>query len=289
MKIHNVAQKSDEWKALRAECFTASNLGSWLLEPVKVTLTVKEIEAKLDALGIVRKGITKRDDLLAILPNPEQYAVLCEGARTAIISQLKQERLAKLRKRDPDSLAIEEQIYLRRENEIQEKSDKAFEYNIPVKYGNELEPYARSRYESMTGYEVAEVGFCTASFDGLGCSPDGLIYSGRPIEHAGNVEVIDFTLSHGLELKCPIPETHLAWLDDGVLPSVHEIQVHVSMICCEVDTWHFLSYCPGEIEFLITVKRDEFTDKLERGLKILIAEKAKLKAKFSAMWGKVKP
>ena len=271
MKIHNVIQKSPEWHHLRSMCFTASELGSWVLEPVKVTLTVEEIKAKLDELRIARKGITKREDLLAILPDPDQYATLCDGARTAIIAKIKQERLTALRKQEPDSLSVEEQIFLDRENELQAASDRSFEYNIPVKYGNMLEPFARSQYESMTGYEVQEVGFCTADFPGFGCSPDGLT-------------ALDFPNPHGLEIKCPVPTTHLSWLLDGKLPEIHELQVHSSMICCGVDRWDFFSFCPGELPLLIEVRRDEFTDKVERGLKIIIAEKAKVKAKLSAMW-----
>jgi len=42
MKIHqNITQGSDEWLALRALNFTASELGAWALEPVRVTLTVE--------------------------------------------------------------------------------------------------------------------------------------------------------------------------------------------------------------------------------------------------------
>jgi hypothetical protein len=273
-------QKSPEWHALRAEHFTASELGPWVIEPVKVNLTVDEIKAKIDAEGISRKGITKRDDLLECLsaagfaPEPE----LCEGAQTAIIGKIKQERLAKMRNADPETLTMEESIYLERELELAAKRDRDFAYNIPVKYGNMLEPFARSFYESRTGFEVQEVGF--VSQDGFGCSPDGLVVDPSLIvlnEWSPNY-------SHGLEIKCPVPETHIAWLRAGGLPDCHKLQVHASMICCEVSRWDFLSYCPGEVPLLVQVEWDEFTDNLAAGLRVLVAEKRKMKAWLGELW-----
>jgi hypothetical protein len=89
MKIHHdIEQGSQEWHELRAKNFTASELGEWVLEPLKITLTVDELKQELDRLGVPRKGLTKRDDLIAVLPNPANYLELCEGARTAIIKKI---------------------------------------------------------------------------------------------------------------------------------------------------------------------------------------------------------
>jgi hypothetical protein len=126
----------------------------------------------------------------------------------------------------------------------------------------------------MTGYEVLEVGF--VSQDGFGCSPDGLtIYA-------------DGNCRHGVEIKCPVPETHLAWLWEhektGQMPECHKLQVHASMVCCEVSRWDFFSYCPGDVPMHVIVERDEFTDQLEAGLKKLLAEKKRIKAWLAAMW-----
>jgi hypothetical protein len=275
-------QKSPEWHALRAEHFTASELGPWVTEPVKISLTVEGIKKVLDCMGIPRKGITGRDDLLALLPNRDAYAELCEGAQTAIIGKIKQERLAKMRNADPETLTMEESIYLERELELAAKRERDFSYNIPVKYGNLLEPFARSFYESRTGYEVTEVGF--VSQDGFGCSPDGLVYATEFYDHSGNVQVIDKIPAHGIEIKCPVPETHIAWIRAGGLPDCHKLQVHASMICCEVSRWDFLSYCPGEVPLLVTVEWDEFTDKLAAGLRVLVAEKRKMKAWLGELW-----
>jgi hypothetical protein len=70
------------------------------------------------------------------------------------------------------------------------------------------------------------VGF--VSQDGFGCSPDGLIY-----QFTGST-VYPNKPTHGLEIKCPSPETHIEWLLDGKLPDCHKLQVHASMIVCGV-------------------------------------------------------
>jgi hypothetical protein len=276
MKIHNVIQKSPEWHALRAEHFTASELGPWVLDPVRNTMTVDEIKAELDRIGMLRKGVTKRDELLSILPDLPEYQTLSDGAQTAIIGKVKQERLARMRNADAETLTMEESIYLEREIELEMKRERDFSYNIPVKYGNLLEPFARSFYESRMNCEVTEVGF--VSKDGFGCSPDGLIY------HAASLVVAPNQPNHGIEIKCPVPETHIAWLRAGGLPECHKLQVHASMICCEVRRWDFLSYCPGEVPLLVTVEWDGFTDQLADGLRVLVEEKRKMKQWLGELW-----
>lgn len=280
MKIHNCHQGDVRWHDIRSKCFTASELGQWAVEPVKVTLNVDEIKRMLDQFEIPRKGITKREDLLALLPEPERFAELCDGARTAILSKIKQGRLLSLMGRTFNEIGTEESIWLAREEELAAKSEKAFEYNIPVKYGKLLEPHARAFYERKTGFVVTEIGFIEHDSGGFGCSPDGLIYTPTP-DHkliTGNNTL------HGVEIKCPIPETHLEWLLDGVLPECHKLQVHACMAVTGLDTWDFFSHCPGEAPLLVTVERDDFTDQLEAGLKTLVLEKAKMMAKLSGLW-----
>lgn len=278
MKIHaDIKQGSTEWHRLRAFNFTASKLDTWALDPVKITLTVDDIKALLDASGIARKGTTKRDDLLELLPNAEAYAKLCDGAQTAIIAAIKAERMQLIRDKialhlhagDPMPWTQEEEIMFSREEELAAKDAKSFEYNIPVKYGNLLEPFAREYYEHETGHEVTEVGF--VEDEGFGCSPDGLI-----------ADALGW--SHGLEIKCPIPETHIAWLLEGSVPKDHRLQCHAGMACTGLNRWDFVSYCPGEKTLIVSMHRDDDTEKLAAGLKTLVAEKAKMKKRLALMW-----
>jgi hypothetical protein len=202
-------------------------------------------------------------------------AELCQGARTAIIKKITEGKRLALESRAFETLTMEDILWLDRQKEIAAKEEKSFDYNIPVKYGKELEPYARQYYARKTGCEVEEVGFIEHDSGGFGCSPDGLCKD-------------LFGYSHGVEIKCPIPETHLAWLDDWhkkkKFPEDHWIQCQTGMAVTGLNRWDFLSYCPGDMPLPITVHRDEFTDQLEAGLKTLVAEKAKMKAFFAELW-----
>lgn len=286
MKIYpDIIQGTPAWHRLRALNFTASEIGPFALEPVKITLTVEEIKAELSARKILFTGITKRDDLLAKLPGKEAYAKLTGGARTAIISQIKAERIQAIRDRialanaagEVFPMSEEEDILFSREEELAAKEEKQFEYNIPVKWGKRLEPFARAYYENLTGFTVSEVGFIEhgEGKSGFGCSPDGVIVSepDRPD-----------SAMHGIEIKCPIPETHIDWLLDGGLPDEHRFQVEMCMVCSGLDRWDFLSYCPGESPLLVTTHRSEFTERLLAGLHTLVAEKAKMKRVLAAKW-----
>ena len=267
MKIHNIEQRTPEWYAIRRGVFTASSVGEYALEPVRVTLTVDEVKGELDLLGIPRKGVTKKDDLIALLPDPSKYEELTKGALTAILKSISDEK-------PKDAWQIE----------MEDKAEKAMLYNIPVQRGNALEDDARRYYEQRTGYEVTQVGFITHEMGGFGCSPDGLIYENQLCKHAGNITVVDHTPTHGIEIKCPMNENAMRYLLDGELPEEYKLQVHMSMAVTGLNRWDFLSYCPGEAQLLLTIERNEYTEQLEAGLKRLVAEKRKIKAKLGALW-----
>lgn len=267
MITHNIEQRTPEWYAIRRGVFTASGVGEYALEPVRVTLTVDEVKAELDALGIPRKGVTKKDGLIALLLDPAKYEELTKGALTVILKSISDEK-------PKDAWQIE----------MEDKAEKAMAYNIPVQRGNALEDDARRYYEQRTGFEITQVGFITHETGGFGCSPDGLIYENQLCKHAGNITVIDCVPTHGLEIKCPMPETHMRYLLDGKLPDDYRMQIEMSLAVTGLNRWDFLSYCPGEAQLLVTIHRTEDTDKLEAGLKRLVAEKRKIKAKLGALW-----
>jgi hypothetical protein len=135
--------------------------------------------------------------------------------------------------------------------------------------GTRLESLARLKYEQMTGLEVKQAGFIDCGF--YGCSPDGLIYDGDK-------------LIKGLEIKCPTGHVHMRALLANEMPREHDMQVHFSMICAGVKEWDFMSYCPTDFDesegeyrnefppFLTTIHWNDFTDKLQAGLKAFIVE-----------------
>lgn len=107
--------------------------------------------------------------------------------------------------------------------------------------GNELEPDARLYYEIATGNTVSEVGFCKREGrHEYGVSPDGLIGD-----------------NGGLEIKCPSPSVHVAYLRAGVLPTKYTQQVQGCLLVTEREWWDFLSYHPEMPALLVRVHRDE--------------------------------
>lgn len=126
-----------------------------------------------------------------------------------------------------------------------------FQGNKFTEWGNDHEDEARRLYESIKGVEVEQRGWVQSNFsEFVGCSPDGM----------------------GLEIKCPMVDTHVSYLMAGELPKDYKLQVHGSMVVCERDSWDFMSYFPGLQPFILEVKRDEFTDKVEAGLKEFASE-----------------
>ncbi len=168
--------------------------------------------------------------------------------------------------------------------ELRAKEEKMFEYNIPVQRGNALEPEARAMYEQRTGNAVAEVGFLTDD-DGLfGCSPDGIIAEHGDLRMNPTAENIAANASWGLEIKCPIPETHMKWLLAGGLPDEHRCQVHGSMAVTGLNRWDFMSYCPGLPPLIVTVVRGSFTEEMAAGLSSLHAEYQRNGTKLKALY-----
>lgn len=263
-------QGSAEWLDARLGLFNASSLDTWILDPCPVRLTVPELKTELDIAGIVYPKAGKKDELLALLPEPDRFRDMTRGARTAIIRAIKEDVVKHLRAIPREDQTFEDRITLDREEEIAAKDARNFEFNIPVKYGNLLEPYARQEYEAVTGYEVEIVGQRVIAGGGAACSPDGII---------GN--------SHGLEIKCPTYETHIGWLLDyertGEMPEEHKIQINAGMAICELDRWDFISYCPGEANLIVSVFRSDFTEQVEAGLRLVIVEKKNLQEKLREM------
>ena len=106
--------------------------------------------------------------------------------------------------------------------------------------GTELEPLARQYYELSTGLEVQEVGFCKHDTMECGVSPDGLV-----------------GLDGGLEIKCPAPHTHVAYLRDGGLPIKYKQQVMGCLWITEREWWDFVSYHETMPVLQVRVYRDE--------------------------------
>jgi hypothetical protein len=107
-------------------------------------------------------------------------------------------------------------------------------------WGIENEPHAKHAYTARTGREIEEVGFVVPDdTDLFGCSPDGLI----------GVDGL-------IEVKCPAPETLIAYHWSGELPDQYRPQVQGQLLVtgrlwCDFWAWH-----PRVAPFLLRVEAD---------------------------------
>jgi hypothetical protein len=106
--------------------------------------------------------------------------------------------------------------------------------------GNELEPVAKSMYEFSREVEVVEVGLCLHDTYECGASPDGLVGD-----------------SGGIEIKCPLPGTHISYLRDGEIPSKYYPQVQGCLWITDREWWDFMSFHPSMEDLIVRVYRDE--------------------------------
>ncbi|MCP4833088.1 MAG: YqaJ viral recombinase family protein [Gammaproteobacteria bacterium] len=136
-----------------------------------------------------------------------------------------------------------------------------FRGNKYTEWGREHEVHARNMFRHLKDLAVVEVGFVISDkLQVVGCSPDGLVCSD------------DGEYIAGLEIKCPQPDTHVDYLLEGLLPDKYKLQVHGSMAVTGLDSWWFVSYFPGMNPLIIEVKRDDFTDLVERRLEQFVLD-----------------
>lgn len=106
--------------------------------------------------------------------------------------------------------------------------------------GNLLEAEAIPWLAFTQNIKVDRVGFITTDDESMGCSPDGLIGE-----------------DGGLEVKCPLAQTHIRYLLDGQVPKQYLAQVHGSMYVTRRKWWLFMSYSRQFPKLIVRVERDE--------------------------------
>ena len=106
--------------------------------------------------------------------------------------------------------------------------------------GTELEPSARAFYELETGNDVIEMGFIKHATLEAGCSPDGFVGE-----------------EGGIEIKCPLPHTHIETLRAGVMPAKHIPQVQGCMWITGRAWWDFVSHHPSMHTLITRIERDD--------------------------------
>jgi len=123
--------------------------------------------------------------------------------------------------------------------------------NKAMLHGINTEPAARGMYEWESNVIVQEVGFIEYS-DYFGCSPDGLIDD-----------------DGGLEIKCPIEDTHKKYLEKDDAWKAYKWQIQSSLYMSERKWWDFVSYCPPLPMIIQRVTPDdECFDKIKDGMEL---------------------
>ena len=143
----------------------------------------------------------------------------------------------------------------------------AFMGNSWTDRGQELEPQARDAFAQTTGLDLEHVGFVTRDDNIVGCSPDSLIRDTKREYIAG------------LEIKCPSPKNHVAYVLADKLPDEYRQQVHGGMAVTGLNVWHFWSYYPGLKPLHVIVHRDSYTEKLSAALDQFVIDYAAAREK----------
>jgi len=136
--------------------------------------------------------------------------------------------VAKSGKNKGQSTAARERLMLVKAFERTAGIPKSSIDSYSLRWGKDLEPYAREAYEIETGNVVNQVGLIVhPTYDYIAASPDGLIGA-----------------DGGYESKCPKDEAvHMGTWMHG-MPEEHAPQVQGGMMCTGRAWWDFISYDP---------------------------------------------
>jgi YqaJ-like viral recombinase domain len=162
----------------------------------------------------------------------------CTGSRVA-------DAIAELKRKDGESAARRN---YRIELIVERLTGQAAEHFVsqPMIEGIEKEPLAKLAYELEHNVSLQDVGFVTHPIISMfGCSPDAMVNGDGLVE-----------------IKCPLPHTHISYLMAGEIPPVYEYQMLAELSCCPERQWNdFVSYCPAFPKdfrlFVKRMKRDE--------------------------------
>lgn len=260
--IYDMAQRSDEWHAIRSGKLTASQAGEWLAERPTCRMEIKDIAAKLDDLGIAYAKKSKRDELLAMLPEEHRTLTTTETTRKAKAKAVAKIIGAMAKVNCPDPLEVDPEGPPPRNPSL-----------WAIWNGIREEPSARLDFERWIGGELIEVGFCLHKSNVAGCSPDGLL-AGQAV---------------GFETKAPLPETHAGYmLDRDLLIADYGTQCHFSMAVTGARAWWLQSFCRGLPTVRIYIPRDEKTEAICQGITEFASEVKAAKANVAALFEREK-
>lgn len=137
--------------------------------------------------------------------------------------------------------------------------DETFQSDAMIR-GSNMEERALAFYNYVYNFSFQPCGFLLATDEkgndlGYGVSPDGIMPG------------------LGLELKCPLAHTHLAYLSKQELPDKYTQQVQAALMVTDFEKWIFGSYHPSFPCVKVEVPRDE---KLIQVMRPLVLEASQM-------------
>jgi hypothetical protein len=145
-----------------------------------------------------------------------------------------------------------------------------FYTNAAMERGKELEPEAFAAVISRHDLKFDQCGSIDALDEageslGYSCSPDG-------INEAEGI---------GLEIKCPLPHTHISYLRANQVPPIYIPQIQGAMLVTGFERWAFCSYHPLLPSLFLIVERDEkYIQSLKSALDIACEKIRELEKQF---------
>ena len=133
-----------------------------------------------------------------------------------------------------------------------------FKGNHHTERGHDLENEAVAKLSERTGIFFEDVGMCVI---GDGSSP-GYV-SGSPDGIGRNSQNV---IVSGCELKNANLAKFNGMVADQEIHPDYKLQVHFSMAVCELESWHFGANFKGKDLFHKEVKRDSYTDAVEKSI-----------------------
>lgn len=107
--------------------------------------------------------------------------------------------------------------------------------------GTEMEIEAVRLYEMLTDTDTEPGGWCLTDDGRAGCSPDRLIMGAK----------------RGVEVKCPKPSTHVAYMLSDGHGDDYGLQIQWSLWVTGFDSWDLISYHPELPHAMLRVGRNE--------------------------------
>lgn len=190
-----------DWRRSRLGCFTSSEISDLM-----VLSPEEKAYNKLLAEGTVKLPKKIISELMTLTGKSEQDVIRCEYTKQLNAAKEAVDSASFTGTALSYILSVSSERNMRK---VFIEDDTLFDFfiqrteltNRDMKWGNEMEPYARQEYMQITHNEVVEIGFRRSSkIDWLGDSPDGLVVdkeTGKPIGC--------------IEIKCPKPNTWMLY------------------------------------------------------------------------------